>query len=263
MSATIPESIRDLAAGYALGALTAEETRAVEAALAHSPELEHEVAQYREVNALLGLTAGEGPAPDLRARLLQRIRTEKVAPLAPRWSRSALLLSIGLAASVVVAVGLGLRVRSLGNTVADRDRQLAAAVQKLQATEEQLARREQTLNTLLTAQESLTVVQLAPSSPLAPGIQFYWNRRVDQAILHAFRLPPAAAGKVYQLWLIRDGKPIPSTTFNADPDGHALVQAFPLPPGGRFTAVAVTVEPTGGSQTPTLPILLIGNIAGP
>ena len=80
------------------------------------------------------------------------------------------------------------------------------------------------------------------------------------AVLHAFRLPPAPKGKTYQFWLLRGGKPLPSITFNADPDGRALVQAFSLPTGGGYEGAAITVEPEGGSTTPTLPIYLVGKV---
>jgi hypothetical protein len=62
---------------------------------------------------------------------------------------------------------------------------------------------------------------------------------------------------------MRDGVPVPSRTFNSDPDGHALVQAFSVPAGGGFTAAAVTMEPAGGSPAPTTAILMFGALAGP
>ncbi|HJR51059.1 MAG TPA: hypothetical protein VJ794_08140, partial [Gemmatimonadales bacterium] len=62
MSHPEQESPQDLAAAYALGALSAEEARRFEAYLAGSPEAQREVAEYREVAALLAL-AGPEPAP--------------------------------------------------------------------------------------------------------------------------------------------------------------------------------------------------------
>ena len=249
----IPESIRELAAGYALGALTAEETRAFETALADSTELAHDVAEYREVNALLAHSAAARPGPEVKERLFQHIGGDKVVPLRPTRSPLMPLLSIGLAAAALLAVGLGRRVQSLTDELGRRNLRLAA-------TEAQLAQRELTLNTLLLAESDLTVVQLTAAGAQAPGIQFYWNRRSNMAVLHAFRLPPAPTGKTYQFWVLRGGKPYPSITFNSDPDGHALVQAFSLPTGGGYEGAAITVEPEGGSTTPTLPIYLVGKV---
>jgi hypothetical protein len=93
------------------------------------------------------------------------------------------------------------------------------------------------------------------------GIQFFWNRKHNRAIIHAFGLKPAQPGRVYQLWLMKDGKPIPSTTFNSEADGHALTLAFDVPAEGGYTAAAITEEPEGGSLQPTLPILLFGTVS--
>ena len=60
MSAAEHDSVRDLAAAYALGALSPEESREFEAYLASSPEAQREVAEYRDVAALLQLQQSEG-----------------------------------------------------------------------------------------------------------------------------------------------------------------------------------------------------------
>ncbi|MFN0178880.1 MAG: anti-sigma factor domain-containing protein [Gemmatimonadales bacterium] len=257
MSATIPESIREMAAGYALGALSPEETRVFEAALAQSGELQREVAEYREVNALLALSGGAQPDAAVKDRLMARISEAKAVPLGRAASRRIPWMAMALAATGLLAVGLGGRMRWLERQLLDRDATLAATAAKL-------AKREETLNTLLMAEAGLTVVHLTTSGDQAPGMQLFWNRLQNRAVLHAFRLPPATAGKVYQLWLIpRDGKPIPSTTFNSESDGHALVEAFQLPTDGGFDAAAITIEPAGGSTAPTMPIILVGRVTGP
>jgi anti-sigma-K factor RskA len=261
MSSTVPDSLRELAAGYALGALSAEEAQQFEAALARSPDLAREVAEYREVNALLATGAGTAtPDPTLRDRLIARIRESKVVPLAPRRPPIVPLLALGLAASAVLAAGLGLRVRSLGGQLRARDSALGVRDSVLAEREGKLAARERTLNTLLEAEADLAIAHLTTTGPNTPGIQLFWNRKASSAVLHAFRLPPAPAGRVYQLWFMRDGVPVPSQTFNSDPDGHALVQAFTVPEGGGFGAAAVTIEPEGGSPAPTTPVLLFGAI---
>jgi len=258
MTAPSPESFRDLAPDYVLGQLGAEETRSFEAALQRSPELQVLVAELREVGAALAQGSAVTPPPGLKGRVMARARgTAAATAPAPRsanrrrWVVPGLVTA--LAATAVAAVGLGREKAALED-------ELARSRASLAQVEQRLAAREATLNTLLEAENELTLVQLAPSGPQAPGIQLFWNRRINQAVLHAFRLPPAPAGRAYQLWLIRDGTPVPSRVFNSDPDGHALVRAFELPAGGGFSAAAITVEPSSGSATPTLPILLVGPV---
>ncbi len=62
---------------------------------------------------------------------------------------------------------------------------------------------------------------------------------------------PAPEGKVYEAWVIADGKPVPAAVF---PGGaHAVVVLErPVPKGAT---VAVTLEQAPRAETPTLPIL--------
>jgi anti-sigma-K factor RskA len=243
MSADTPEELDALAAGYALGATTPEETAALEARLAASPELAADVRDYREVAVRLARRRAVAPPPALRAELLARLAADRaptpaptVTPVTPlasrRGGRAPIWLAVGLAASLLLAVGL---------------------VQQNRALRQQLARREATLDALLEAEKDLYVAQMTSADTVkGPGIQFFWNERQQKGIAHAFRLQPAPAGKSYQLWIIRDGKPESVKVFNSDPDGHALVEGLTLPAkAAGVTQVLLTLEPAGGSPLPT------------
>ena len=65
------------------------------------------------------------------------------------------------------------------------------------------------------------------------------------------------SGKVYQLWLLHGSTPVAGPTFL--PDGTTVV----LPVDASLTganALAITVEPTGGSPQPTTTPLLVASI---
>jgi anti-sigma-K factor RskA len=71
-------------------------------------------------------------------------------------------------------------------------------------------------------------------------------------------LPPE---KTYELWLIpavEGQSPIPAGTFRVDERGNASVIMPPLPKGVEAKGFAVTIEPQGGSTTPTMPLILSG-----
>lgn len=252
--------MQDLAAAYALGALSPEETRAFEAYLAGSPEAQREVAQFREVSALLAEGApGAVPDPGLRTRVLQRIGRDGVVPIGgrkPTVSRVPLPVWLALAASIAVAIGLGSMLIKTRRELAARQAAVDSVRVTLAQVETRLSEREKTLNTIM--EPGVTLSLLSTTSAPQPRIQLFWNREKSQAIVHAFRLSPADSGLVYQLWFIKDGKPIPSVTFNSEPTGHALVQNVSLPEG--ITHAAVTLEPAGGSLQPTSPVLMIGEL---
>jgi anti-sigma-K factor RskA len=243
-----PESPRDLAAAYALGALAPEEARRFEAYLARSPEAQREVAEYRDVAALLALGGGEAaPGADLRDRMLARVAASKDRPL-PR-SRGRAPLWLALAASLVAVAALGLNLRAARGELRDlRD--------LLSDTQGRLAAREATLNAIF--EPGVQMYQLTASGDPDPGIQLFYDRQRQRAIIHGFRLRQIPEDRAYQLWFIQDGKPVPSVTFKPEADGHARVEQIPVPAGGDVSAAAVTVEPESGSTQPTMPIVLVG-----
>jgi len=263
MSHATPESMRDLVAGYALGALTPDETRAFEAALSSSPELQRELREQRELNAVLALAEAEPPPPELKARLLERIDQTKRAnleggpgslakPGSPRRSFTTVVMGAGLAAAVLVAVGLSLEVRKLNDTVHARDSVLSAR-------ERLLAQREETLNAILEPGVQLVTMVAAGEAP--PVAQVFFDPDKGRAIVHTFRLKPAPAGRAYQLWLLpKTGNPIASRVFNTELDGHGLERAIQVPVDGSITGFALTEEPAGGSPQPTTAIILVGTL---
>lgn len=249
------ESARDLAAAYALGALSPEEAREFEAFLATSEEARRELAEYREVSALLGLADGEGgAAPDLRARVIALVTEPR--DVGTRRGRPSRLLWAALAASLLVAVGLGAGVLSLRRQLANRGSEVAGLNQLLALRQNDLQVRQHILDMIL--DPNVRLFQLTSSGDPEPGIQLFWNVRRNHALLNAYRLKPVAPGRAYQLWFIRDGKPVPSVTFTPQPNGAATVGPVPVPTDGEVSAAAITVEPAKGSKQPTSPILLVG-----
>ena len=79
-------------------------------------------------------------------------------------------------------------------------------------------------------------------------------------LLFANNLPRLERGKVFEMWLVpKSGAPLPAGTFRADDAGgavHLNVQGFDL---AGIAAVALSVEPEGGSPAPTTtPVLVTG-----
>ncbi len=68
--------------------------------------------------------------------------------------------------------------------------------------------------------------------------------------------PPS--GQVYQLWMIENGQAVPGPTFIPDAGGQATVQV----PGDAATsqAMAITMEPDGGSETPSTTPIMQGDL---
>jgi anti-sigma factor RsiW len=69
------------------------------------------------------------------------------------------------------------------------------------------------------------------------------------AVLVTHGLPDAPIGRVYEIWIVRNGHAVPAGFLH----GRRAELNRPLP---RGAAVAITLEPPGGSPRPTGPLLL-------
>ena len=260
MTPLTQEQLLELASGYALGALSPEETAAVEAALPGNAALAAEVQAFREtMGAMLSAEVPMTPRASLRDEWLQRVREGRrepdVVPIrtataAPR-ERSrripAVLAIAALAASFVGVVFLGGR--------------LQRVQQRLEVAMAAQAERERQLNTLLEAEGNLMVAVLDTHNEHGTGVQFFWNVRQQRGMVHAFHLPPAPKGRAYQVWVTRGAVPISVRVFDSEPGGHALVENLQLPKSADgITAVAITVEPEGGSALPTSTPIMQGEL---
>ena len=65
--------------------------------------------------------------------------------------------------------------------------------------------------------------------------------------------------ETYELWAIADGEPAQVALFR--PDERGVVRSHFATDLRRADAVGVTVEPAGGSEAPTTPIVLSSTVS--
>jgi anti-sigma-K factor RskA len=89
---------------------------------------------------------------------------------------------------------------------------------------------------------------VAFGDPAARG-RFFVNPEKGVVFIAA-HLPRLDAGRTFEMWVIPpDGKPVPAGTFQALSDSTAVhVRRGPV---GNAAAVAISIEPAGGSPQPT------------
>jgi hypothetical protein len=76
-------------------------------------------------------------------------------------------------------------------------------------------------------------------------------------------VPAAAPGTTYELWTIRgDRPPEPAGLIEVGPDGTVARRLDAIANPREVTAFAVSIEPAGGSPSPTGPIVLVGPVRG-
>lgn len=79
----------------------------------------------------------------------------------------------------------------------------------------------------------------------------YWNTSSQEVYIKIGNLPDIPTEKQYQLWALKDGKPIDAGVFDVE-SGILKVKNIEV-----ADAFAVTLEPKGGSKVPTLEELYV------
>ena len=228
------ERFEELKSAYALGALPEEDRRELDEYLAGHPERQAEIEEMNAVARLLALTPEEQePSPDLRRSIMSLVQPEAEPP--PTSSRSWLAgtgeflsvrnIALGAAALLVIVLF------SWNMTLQGEVRDLQGRVQNLQASQE----------------ESRMVALEGPGAARGAHVEVMILGD-DRAVLMAEDMPPVPEEKTFQIWIIDDRVPQPSGLFETREDPVATVIDQPL---SGADAVAVSVEPEGGSPEPS------------
>jgi len=102
-----------------------------------------------------------------------------------------------------------------------------------------------------------TVTSFGSGQPQPPMGRVFVNPK-QGVLLIASNLPPAPAGKTYEMWVIpKGGKPVRAGEFQSQSDGTAIhIRRGNVDVNGTG-AVAVTLENEGGADQPTMPIVAV------
>lgn len=282
-------------AAHALGALERAEARDLAAHLSECAECRAEFDAWRETAAALAYIAPAAePSAGLRSRILESIRAEEgvqkfprsatrrgdgkikgvsgessrdesnVVPLVKTARSSRLIISrpVALAASLAL-IALVISLVLLWNRYGTMQQEMARLSARLNQTQGELASerealaREREAIELITAPEARMATLAGTEMARSARAKFVFDRTTGRAMLMADDLPPAPAGKAYQIWFIAEGKPMPGQVFTPDASGHAEMHDQ-VPAAARgATTFAITLEPSQGMAAPTGPKYLL------
>lgn len=241
----------------AAGALDGDDAQNVDSHLAMCPPCLKHLRDFQEtVEQLAFVVPQVAPPSDLRGRVLQSVKVSAAAPRAPL--PLPLLAATGrpaarphqkfltiyrnaapavLAACLLILVGTGLWVGAMRQQLEIQGRQLTVVTA--------------VGNLLHDPQSSFATFKPMKAGTLAAGeaIMAPQRREVGLIVTH---LPQLAAGRSYQVWLLRrDADPLPAGQFTVDDNG-AIMTTMPAPNADQMAGLRVTDEPTGNAgSTPS------------
>lgn len=235
--------VLDLLPAYALGSLDADEADRVQEHLLSCWICRAESSTFQDVAEQLSFAApAEAPSPGLKDRLLERVqaaRPQRSVPaqasrrpwlerLLPVWGLVSLCLIIALA-----AFNLSLW-------------------QRLNQLE------------FFSAPGGMRAIPLSAADATSDATGFIIvSGDGGNGALVVDGLPPLDANRQYQLWLIRDGERTSGAVFSTDEENYGGTRIRVAGSLLEYSAVDITIEPTGGSPQPTGALVLGGPLFNP
>lgn len=264
------EKFEELCAGYVLNSLDEDERKEFEQMLEDASEEERQL--YESLastsNQLAFTVERAEPSPDVKKRLMDQIRSEdtnsdeniadKQLPSTDQdeengfnWQGFAIAASFAL---LIVSLSLVFYSFNLRSQVSTQKTQIVQLKDELQQKKEMLS--------ILGARDVDMVIMAGMEvNPNGYG-KVIWDPEKQQALLQVSNLPAVPKDKDYQLWLIKNNKPVSAGVFatNDQGDNFFKIEKMAQASEKSANAFAVTLEPKGGVPQPTGDMYLMGNM---
>ncbi|TBN04839.1 anti-sigma factor [Hyunsoonleella flava] len=244
---------------YVAGALSEKENAEVYALIQKHPEILQEVLEIEA--AVVKLTSSTSQRNNLH--ILENVKkelgfdgndTKVVSLVKPKYNW---ITYTGWAASIVLAFGLLWTVNQ--NKQLQTDIQVAETQQSLLET--QIENSKNSLaeaNTLITVlrDDNIARIPLAGQGNFANTYaKVYWDKNEKRIFLDAQGLPDPPEGKVYQVWSLKLSPLTPTSLGTIDNFISDNNKIFEIENSNESEAFGITLEPAGGSETPTMEFL--------
>ncbi len=254
---------------YVMDQLSTAERAEVENAASDHPEIREELEKIELSMEALAFATAVKPPSDVKEKLMAQIQTppktkQETPVIEMKPDGSFGMLRFAAAASVIVALGAAIMAFNYWNKWQSAEDRLASLIAQNEQFAENYNQVNQQLDDIQNAVAIMNntaykrvVMNGTDNSPQALAT-VYWNESSADVYLSIQNLKELSQDQQYQLWAIIDGKPVDAGVFDPG-SSNFLVQMKNI--GPNAAAFAVTIEPRGGSETPSLETMqVVGNV---
>ena len=260
---------------FVLGDLNETEQQEVLAMAKKYPEIEQEITAIEEAMLAIDEVSGISPssgiknkifetleaenkkhsATDIPAKPLQKeVRIEKEVPHSNPWKTFAVAASVVALVSVSVAI-------YYANQYSDAEERLAISLQQNGVLAEEVNANQVKLKSLDTGMEKFITGNFEKIPMKGEGfpmqedalVDVFWDKESKEVLISVNQLAALDEENDYQLWAIGEEGPIGIGLVN--PSRRIDLQTMNTASGAQ--AFAITIEPKGGSESPTLEKLVV------
>lgn len=237
---------------YVYGLLTEAENDEVNAMANRNPEIKAEIISIEK--AIINLSGSfspflsHGQFEKIKAQL--ELKHGKVVDFKTKtkWTNY-----IGWAASIALLIGIGYQYSALNeNNTQIKNMQLEK--DKLRQTVVDLETRNKETNAILSVirdAQTKTIPLGGQAIDPSASAKVYWNQEQEVVYVDASGLPEPPEGMVYQVWALKLN-PLTPTSIGLLENFTADRSIFKVEHNAGAEAFGITLEPAGGSPSPTL-----------
>ena len=251
------ESIEELLPFYALETLSDDERERVEAYLDENPEAQERLREMMEVaSALAYVPEPLKPPAQLRERLLDEIRAAPSEPLITPIAERGVMGWFGRnwATAALAVLGLFIAAASAFWAVT-RNAQIVELQTELAGLEATIVQQNEIISRMsMPGVEAVDV--LATSEGSEAGGRLFADPEGSSGVLFAWGLTPPSPDESYQVWLIAGENPFSAGLLPMQDQGRAVHLIEASGSLHSFDAIGISIEPLGGSDLPSGPIVL-------
>ena len=241
---------------YVLGSVSPQERKEVECVAHIYPEIADALESCQKTIENYALANAVKPPSDLKAKVYQTIqeidneatKITKVIPLSPRKFNVYKLISI---AASLLLLTFGYTYYQLNK----ENKILQSSTEELVILKERVIDIEKSNddyeNQIAFYTDNLThkLELLGTEKHPDLALNLYWNKASNKVLAYGNSLPKLNKDKEYQLWAIIDGKPVSLGELETEIETIAFLEVQEVE---KVQAFAVTIEPLGGSESPTM-----------
>jgi len=272
---TNKEKFEELCAGYVLNALEPEEREEFEVLLQNASEEEREIYQeMRSAANQIAFSVEGNQAPGVvRERILAQVQPEEneLSEKAENemsssdedtnnFDRGTFAIAASFAL-LLVTLSLVFYSFNLSTEISNQEKVIEEQQARISELQNNVQQKEELLSILESREVDLVMMSGMEVNPNGYG-KVIWDSESNRALLQVSNLPAVPSDKDYQLWIIKNNKPVSAGVFAVnDPGKDSFFKIEEMAAGEQAAdAFAITMEPKGGMPQPTGDMYLMGNM---
>lgn len=265
------EEFEELCAGYALNALEPEERAQFEEILQEASEEQLELLQHMSAAAnQLAFPVEETEAPAvIKQRIMDQVIANRDKDLPSEISDSSARNgfdrdTLAIAASfalLFVTLSILFYSFNLSSEISSKEEIIVEQQARITELQNENQLKEDLLSILESREVDWVMMSGMEVNPDGYG-KIIWDTKSKRALLQVSNLPAVPADKDYQLWIIKNNKPVGAGIFSVNNPQQDSFFKFEEIAIDKQTAdaFAITMEPKGGVPQPTGDMYLMGNM---